>query len=178
MKWSEFFSSAITGAREAGIEIEADVAPAKTAEPAVPDTSARDAETQAKLAEQAAALATAQAEIETMKAAAQQARFAAAIQGWIGDASAHLQILAALGESTPAYAAYATQQKAVAEQARQSKLFSPVGSEQAGASSAWAQIEAKARALMAGTPGLTKALAIVQAAESDPDLYAQYKAEN
>lgn len=177
MKWSEFFSSAITGAREAGIEIEADEPQGKTEDkPAavVVDTSAADAERAA----QGKALIEAQAEIAKLKADARTAKHSALASAWVGDKAGHLAMLATLEASPDQFAFYVTQQNSAAEIARQSALFSAAGSDRSGGGSAWEQIDSKARALMAEEKGLTLANARVRVAEENPTLYAQYKAEN
>lgn len=182
MKLSEVFGGFFTAAKEAGIPIEADD-PVKLAEPAkateqapvTADTSALEA----TVAAQQTALTAAQERIAAMETDARTTRLEATVAHWAGDKATHLQILGALGEGTPNFAAYVTQQKAHTEQLRQSKLFAPAGSEQAGAAGgAYAQIEAQAKALMEKEPGLTRAKAILRVAESDKELYAQYRAES
>lgn len=181
MKWSEFFSSAITGAREAGIEIEPDtpaqkeeiaVAVAPTVQPA--DTTAIEAE-QAQLK---TALTEAQAKIAAMETAVRDARFTALASTFYGATADHLAVLTALGEDTPGYTAYVTQQRAATEALRQAKLFTHAGSEQSGGGGAWNTIEGKARALMAEQPGLTIEQATVQVMDADPSLYRQYVSES
>lgn len=177
MKWSEFFSSAITGAREAGIEIEADEPQTKAiaAELITPDTSAADAER----AGNTAALAAAQARIAALETEARTAKHSTLAANWAGEKQTHLAMLAHLEGNEALFSAYCAQQNAIAEQARQSALFSAAGSDRSGTGgSAWEQMDAKARALMAEDKSLTLAAARVRVAESNPDLYAQYKAEN
>ncbi len=179
MKWSEFFSSAITGAREAGIEIEADepkpiqsVTASASSAPAA-DTS----EIEATAAAQAMALEAAQARIAALEADARSARFTALASDWIGEKATHLAMLAALEGNDTLFAAYITQQKAHAEIARQSGLFAAAGSDRSGASSAWSQIESKARAL-ASAEHITFEQASVRVMDAEPSLYRQYIEES
>jgi hypothetical protein len=165
MKWSEFFSSAITGARDAGIVIEADEP--QTAEPQQPSAE------QAALAAEAADL---RARIAAMEADARTAKHTALAANWIGATADHLTILSAL-DGSPSFDAYVRVQSATAEQTKAAALFSEAGSPRSdGAGSAWEKIQTKAAALVAAE-GITKAQAIERIAASDKELYAQYRAE-
>lgn len=179
MKVSEMWSGFLAALRENDIPIEADAvqpAPPAQEQPTV-ETKEQDPAIVAQIEEQQKANAALQARIAELETSARTARLAALAQGWHGDQAGHLAILEALGEGSPAFAAYVTQQQAFAELARQSKLFAAAGSDQIGAVSAWAQIEAKARKV-AADQGITVEQATVQVMDADPDLYKQYMAES
>lgn len=108
---------------------------------------------------------------------AREERYKALSHGWFGNA--HVAILTTLadahGEGSPLFNAYVEQQNALAAQLEASQLFSEAGSDTAPTGgNAEERLSAEARALMAKNPRLTFAQAITQAAESNPELYAQY----
>ncbi len=188
MKFSEFFSSALKGAQDAGITIEADeAAPGKlvpTADPIQmePITTAADQDAlKARVEEQQAVNAALQARIAAMEQDARTAKFAALAKGWHGETAAHVRMLelcaANGGETGEPFTGYAALQNGIAETLRQNKVFSTIGSDQAGAGSAWSQIESRAKAAMAADSHLTMADATVQVMDADPGLYRQYMAE-
>lgn len=175
MKFSEFFSSAITGAREAGIAIEPDEPMAvATAELVTPPAAVEP--DPALLAAQAEA-SELRARLTAMEAEQRTARYTAMARDWPGATADHLAVLSAL-DGTPAFEAYIRTMAAMTEQVRSADLFIERGSDRAeGVGSAWEQIQTKATALMAATPGLSYAEAITNVSKSDPALYARYEAE-
>jgi hypothetical protein len=190
MRLSDVFGAFFQAAKAEGIPIEADPAPAPVTQqeqppkPPQPDTPAAADQTaamQAQLETQQRELAEARERLATMERDAQQTRLSALIErgpsgAWHGALDQHRAILAALGEGTPAFQAYVTQQDAVAELARQSALFQHTGTDRPGTSSTWAQIEVRARKL-AAEQGITFEQASVQVMDADPALYRQYLAE-
>ena len=185
MKLSEVFAGFFKAAAESGITIEADQLNVAAQEPttmpqsepaAAPTAQQDDSALRAEMEAQRAALEAAQARVAKLEAEARDARLAALIQGWHGESAAHLAILAALGEGTPAFDAYAQQQRAVAELARQSAVFASAGTDRAAPSSAWARIEGQARKI-AAEQGITVEQATLQVMDADPALYRQYMSE-
>jgi len=181
MKLSEVFAGFFKAAAESGIEITADAVPAQELGAVTADVQPHDApvsaEMQAQIEAQQKALEAAQAEIERMKTKARDARLGALAATFYGETAAHVAILAALPEGSPAFQAYVAQQQATAELARQSALFSGAGSDRQEAAGAWAVIEQRAKALQAQTPGLSFEQATVQVMDADQALYAQYVSE-
>lgn len=141
------------------------------------DDDDRTAELEARATAQSDALAAAQARIAALENEARTAKFTALAAAWIGDKDTHLAMLTALEGNDTLFLAYQQQQASAAEVARQSGLFKAAGSDRSGGGSAWDQIESKAKVLMAEDKSLTKQAAIMQVAESDKELYAQYRAE-
>lgn len=139
-------------------------------------------ETEAKqLAEQAKTMAE---KIAKMEGEAQERRFTETINGagagpkWFGETTAHLSIMAALGEGSELYEAYCKQQRAFAEQMKTSNLFSEVGTSAGGVVTAEAKLNAEAQKIFNESAGkLTYHEAYTQALERNPALYAQHEQE-
>ena len=78
------------------------------------------------------ALDKANERVATLELAAQAKRFSEVVTGWYGKADDNVAMLVklaqAFGESSNEFAAFVTQQKAVAEQLKSSNLFSEIGS--------------------------------------------------
>ena len=199
MDWKAFWGGLFGAAQDAGMPVVAseeapESAPApspapvtREADPALKAENERlRAENEQLRAEREREAAALQSEREARakaEAAAQQARFEALIANggtpWVGEAKGHLAVLVALGEGTEAFSTYVAQQNAVAAQLSTSKLLEEVGSDSGGTGSsvsAWAQIEAKAKALST-EKGIGMAEAIEQIASQDAPLYRQYLAE-
>lgn len=102
---------------------------------------------------------------------------------WVGPPERHVALLEhladTLGEDSEQFGAYIEQNRSTAELVRKSELFREIGRPGAGsdAHTAAGRIEVKARALMATEPALTLAVAMARVAEQDPQLYAEYAAE-
>lgn len=114
------------------------------------------------------------AELETK---ARNKRYAELSAAWFGNN--HVAVLAALaeaaGEDSELFTGYVEQQNAMAAQMADSALFKSMGSDKTDEGrSAAGRLEAKAAALMAENPSLTKAQATVLAAEQNKDLYNEY----
>jgi hypothetical protein len=103
---------------------------------------------------------------------------------FIGGADAHLAMMEHLatategGESGTLFTAYVENQRAAAAQVEAGNLFAEKGKTSvAAANSAEAQLEAKAKELMAKDSKLTMEQAMSQAADAHPELYSQYVKE-
>jgi hypothetical protein len=103
---------------------------------------------------------------------------------WFGDIQVHvgqLEFLAsAAGEESEQFRSYVETNRASAAQLRDNRLFSTIGSggDNYSPSTAWGKIEAKAKALMTSSNGLSFDQAVEQAQSENPQLYAEYLAEN
>jgi signal peptide peptidase SppA len=137
----------------------------------------------------ASALKAATDHLAAMQTQARRNRFTDEVLGrgdangarWFGEVAAQVQILETLadacGEDSDQFKAYVTQQRAVAEQIKTSKLFTEIGSGMSGESGATTvagRVEAAARKLMAADPSLTLPAAIDKAVMSDSSLAAEY----
>lgn len=189
-KLSEVFSGFLKAATDAGIAIEPDAPAAAVSElaplavavsdlqPAAP--SAEQEAMQAQLAAQQEELTKAQTRIAAMEQEARTQRFTALAKSWHGETATHLSMLelcaASGGEDGAAFTAYVTQQNAIAEQLKASKLFENIGSSQSSAASATERLNklATARAKEDNTDFNT---ALARVAEENPELYEQYRAE-
>ena len=154
--------------------------------------SADNARLTRELATATAALAEAQTRIAALDTAARTARFDALINGangtatgpsWMGDAAQHQTMLTLLadagGEDSPAFAGYVAQQRAVAAQVAASPLLKEIGvdaSADTAGSSAWGQLEARAKAHAAAN-SVPFADALTAVADQDPALYTRYRSE-
>jgi ClpP class serine protease len=124
-------------------------------------------------------LEQAKAEVARLKADARTARLTALAKEFYGPTADHLAVLDALGEGTPAFAAYERSQRAAAAAIKQAGLFEPQGSDAPAQAqgSAWAKIEAAAGELRKTQTGLTEQQAIAAVLAANKDLYAAYRAE-
>lgn len=171
--WRDFWG----GAQDAGvIASDAEAPPAEqaaTPPPADPEL----ATLREQIAAQAAEVAALRTERERLANEARAARLAKLAEGWPGATADHLAVLDVLGEDTPAAAAYARTMTAVTEQARTGELFARVGSDEPPPpADAWAEIARRAETI-AAADGITIAAAVARVAETDPALYARYRAE-
>jgi len=172
------------------------------AEPTTPDQftelqaalERRDAEilalrqaSEAQSAQLTAQLTQATERIQAMETKARKERYEAMVRGdrttprWFGEVGQHVSLLETFadtfGEDSAQFTTYIQQQRAMAEQIAASKLFQEIGTDASGSGqSAWAKIEAEARAL-AESKGITIEQATEQVLKDKPRLYAEYRAE-
>lgn len=164
------------------------------AQPAAPATAApaqmsEDAATK-RFAELEAANKVMSEQIARMTAEARTRRFAEEVRGksdangtaWVGETEKHVahlnKLASAFGEDSEEVAHYISLNRAHAEQMRQSALFREMGSnDTVRASSAYAEVEKRAKARQEADPKLSFAEAVAAVATADPQLYAAYRAE-
>jgi capsid assembly protease len=198
----------ITGAKDMADKVGEDkkpvavVDPPKTEAPPVltilkADTSAEleaarkaQADTEAQLKAEKAASEQQAAQIKTLQdgmAALQkenrEARFTQIAKDWSGDKKHHVSMLETLsqmegGETSVLFTGYVTQQKATAEQLKESALFKELGSSGPAPDSAAAELEAKAKKMAGESAGkLTYQQAYDQIYASDAALRTRVNEE-
>lgn len=137
---------------------------------------------------QGAQLKSAGEAIAKMEASARTQRLLTLMRGeedsprWFGEAGQHLAMLELLaktyGEDSAELKAYVTQQRALAEQLHTSALFQEIGGSGDGATGgAWQKVQAEAKKLTERDPKLTQEQAIARVLDEQPQLYAEYRAE-
>ena len=190
--WDGFFRAA----KQEGLITAEDLAPAPStvSENPAPASADQTAAMQVQ-AEQVAAIAKLQADLSTLQqekqrltSEARDKRLSDLIAGlpggaaWVGAAATHQTVLTMLadrfGEESTEFAAYVELQRGSAAQLAASDLLKEHGSDvpATATGSAWSRIESRAKQL-AADEGLTYAAAVARIAQQDPDLYAQYEAE-
>lgn len=158
----------------------------------------RNAELQAKLAAtQAAADANAEQSklladrVKAMETDARRKRFTDEVMGksdasairWFGETAKHVSLLEHLadtaGEDSPIFTGYVTQQRALAEQMRSSKLFEEIGASggESSAATAWDRVEAEAKRLTEADSTLSLPAAVDRVLATNKKLAAEYVAE-
>lgn len=104
----------------------------------------------------------------------QTRKFKAMAAGWYGDAAGHVRTLKlmanAYGEDSPQFAAWCALQERVGKQ------LSAPAPQKKPKKSAWAQIEAKARAYAEKRP-VSFETAVTEILENEPELYNRYLTE-
>jgi hypothetical protein len=118
--------------------------------------------------------------IDTLEKEGRTRRFSDLIKSgnWLGSAEKHLKFMEKFGEDTEEFKDYVTEQSAIAEQAKDGKLFAEIGSDQSGASGdAYGQLQAKATELRKADTALTQQQAFKRACNENPKLYEQSQAE-
>ena len=142
--------------------------------PPAPDNTAAIERAQAEAEAAKKEAADAKAEIEKLKKDARTARFNTLAKDWPGEPAKHVAMLEVLatsqegGEESATFKDYVTQQNAIAEQVRTSKLFEEVGSSQPVEGSISAKVEADIKKRMDADPNLTYEVAFDQVRASLP----------
>lgn len=114
--------------------------------------------------------------VASLEHAARVRTFTETASQWFGEVDGHVSFMEGLTDEQRAF--YETQQNAIAEQMRQSKLFSALGvSGNDTTESASTRMDAKAKALVA-SENIKYGEAITRVAASEPDLYAAYQSES
>jgi 2'-5' RNA ligase len=117
---------------------------------------------------------------------ARERKFTALVRdgGWPGDPAENVADLVAfaeaVGEESETFQHHVARMNAAGEALAASGAFTPIGTAETGANAgagAWAQIETKARALMATDPKLSIQQATTAVMEAEPKLYAEYERE-
>jgi len=120
--------------------------------------------------------------VAALEAAAQRKRFSELAIGWFGKADDNVNMLVklaeAFGENSTEFATYATNQRAIAEQMKQSKLFEEIGSNQTDTNpKTAAQKFSDAVITIMGERKVDYAAAATVVAGTQPQLYSEYVAE-
>lgn len=140
------------------------------------------AQLQAQLAEANARLTTTQQSVVALERVNRRQRFEGVASAFTGDKPAQVRMMEHLadtaGEDSELFRGYVEQQKATAEQLRQSALFGSLGTDaQAQGGDATQQLEGMVTALQAKNPALSYDEALQQVARENKGLYSQYLAE-
>lgn len=147
------------------------------------ETQARLEKTESELEATKQAAAQANAQILLLQKQARTQRFESMAKGWAGEPAKHVSILEHLaqaegGEDSEMFKGYVTQQNALTEQLKVGGLFKETGSTATVATSAYDEIQAKAKAAVEASAGkLTLEQATSEVTAKNPDLYKRYLAE-
>lgn len=129
------------------------------------------------------ALDKANERVATLEAAAQRQRFGEVVTGWYGKADDNVGMLVklaqAFGEGSAEFANYVTQQKAIAEQLKNSQLFNEIGTSKAVDNTVKTAAQRFGEAINAvmSDRNLDYASASTVVAGEQPQLYAEYVKE-
>lgn len=120
--------------------------------------------------------------VAALEAAAQRKRFGELATGWFGKTEDNVNMLVklaeAFGENSAEFATYTANQRAIAEQVKQSKLFEEIGSSQSDtATKTAAQKFSDAVLTIMGERKVDYATAATVVAGTQPQLYSEYVAE-
>lgn len=120
--------------------------------------------------------------VAALEAAAQRKRFGELATGWFGKTDDNVNMLVklaeAFGENSAEFATYTANQRAIAEQMKQSKLFEEIGSSQSDtATKTAAQKFSDAVLTIMGERKVDYATAATVVAGMQPQLYSEYVAE-
>ena len=125
------------------------------------------------------ALDAANERVANLESKAQRKRFAELSDEWFGDK--HVDMLVSLagawGEDSEEFAAYVTQQNAVAAQLKDASIFNEIGSNRQSEGNSAETRFAALQAKIATEEGVSPAIAMDRAASRNPELYAEYVAE-
>jgi 2'-5' RNA ligase len=139
-------------------------------------------EAEVKAKQYAEALDGANARVAALEATAQRKRFGELSANWFGKADDNVNMLTklaqAFGEESAEFATYVTQQRAIAEQMKQSKLFEEIGSNKSDLNPKTAtQKFSDAVLTVMGERKVDYATAATVVAGTQPQLYSEYVAE-
>lgn len=127
--------------------------------------------------------AEAKAQVTALQKQARTTRYEALAKDWAGEKADHVSILEHLaqsegGEDSELFKGYVKQQNATAAQLKAGGLFTEIGAAGAEASTAYDEIQTKAKAAVEASAGkLTLEQAISEVTTRNPDLYKKYLAE-
>lgn len=148
-----------TDAKPPAVDAKSDTsAELEAARKAQADTEAQLKVEKAASEQQASQIQALQASMKQLQKENREARFTEIAKDWSGDKKHHVSMLETLsqmegGETSALFTGYVTQQKATAEQLKESALFKEIGSSGPAPDSAAAELEAKARKLSDDSAG-------------------------
>lgn len=146
------------------------------------DAEAKRSEAVATAQQYRESLDKANERVAALEASAQRKRFGELATGWFGKPDENVNMLVklaeAFGENSAEFATYATNQRAIAEQMKQSKLFEEIGSNQTDINpKTAAQKFGDAVLTVMGERKVDYAAAATVVAGTQPQLYSEYVAE-